>query len=43
MLRKEGPQGLIDRVRELERADTDRVYLRRGKTHDDATAVLVEL
>ncbi|MGW0786842.1 protein phosphatase 2C domain-containing protein [Streptomyces sp. NPDC002911] len=43
LLRKEGPQGLIDRVRELERADTDRVYLRRGKTHDDATAVLVEL
>lgn len=43
MLRKAGPQGLIDRVRELERADTDRTYLRHGKTHDDATAVLVEL
>ncbi|WP_405388650.1 protein phosphatase 2C domain-containing protein [Streptomyces sp. NBC_01102] len=43
LLRKAGPQGLIDRVRELERADTDRGYLRRGKTHDDATAVLVEL
>ncbi|MCX5416585.1 protein phosphatase 2C domain-containing protein [Streptomyces sp. NBC_00059] len=43
VLRKSGPQGLIDRVRELERADTERVYLRRGKTHDDATAVLVEL
>ncbi|MFE6041540.1 hypothetical protein [Streptomyces sp. NPDC056452] len=43
LLRKAGPQGLIDRVRELERADTDRVYLRRSKTHDDATAVLVEL
>lgn len=43
LLRKAGPQGLIDRVRELERADTDRTYLRRGKTHDDATAVLVEL
>ncbi|MFF9690170.1 hypothetical protein [Streptomyces sp. NPDC014623] len=43
VLRKEGPQGLIDRVRELERADTDRVHLRRSKTHDDATAVLVEL
>jgi len=42
MLRKVGPQGLIDRVRELERADTGRVFLRRGKTHDDATAVLVE-
>uniref|UniRef100_A0AAU3GSE3 Protein phosphatase 2C domain-containing protein n=1 Tax=Streptomyces sp. NBC_01401 TaxID=2903854 RepID=A0AAU3GSE3_9ACTN len=43
MLRKEGPQGLIDRVRVLERADTDRVHLWRGKTHDDATAVLVTL
>ncbi|MFI2778688.1 hypothetical protein [Streptomyces sp. ALB3] len=43
VLRKEGPQGLIDRVRALELADTGRVYLRRGKTHDDATAVLVEL
>lgn len=43
LLRKAGPQGLIARVRELERADTDRTYLRRGKTHDDATAVLVEL
>ncbi len=43
VLREEGPQGLIDRVRALERADTDRVYLRHGKTHDDATAVFVEL
>ncbi len=43
VLRKEGPQGLIDRVRELERADTGRTRLGRGKTHDDATAVLVEL
>ncbi|MFJ7057199.1 protein phosphatase 2C domain-containing protein [Streptomyces griseobrunneus] len=45
LLRKAGPQGLIDRVRELEEADaaTGRVRLRRGKTHDDATAVLVEL
>ncbi|QNE74969.1 hypothetical protein F0344_10385 [Streptomyces finlayi] len=42
LLRKAGPQGLIDRVRELERADTDRRFLRRSKTHDDATAVLVE-
>ncbi|WP_326679647.1 hypothetical protein [Streptomyces sp. NBC_01237] len=42
LLRKVGPQGLIDRVRELENADTDRAYLRRGKTHDDATAVFVE-
>ncbi|MEU8673423.1 hypothetical protein [Streptomyces sp. NPDC048560] len=42
LLRKTGPQGLIDRVRELERADTERRYLRRSKTHDDATAVFVE-
>ncbi|MGW8883984.1 hypothetical protein [Streptomyces sp. NPDC055749] len=42
LLRKTGPQGLIDRVRELERADTERTYLRRGKTHDDATAVFVQ-
>ncbi|GAA2946676.1 hypothetical protein ACYCCF_20535 [Streptomyces argenteolus] len=43
LLREAGPQGLIERVRELERADADRGYPRRGKTHDDATAVLVEL
>ncbi|MEU5714178.1 hypothetical protein AB0G71_00040 [Streptomyces sp. NPDC020403] len=43
LLRGTGAQGLIDRVRELERADTARTYLRRGKTHDDATAMLVEL
>ncbi|WP_274033275.1 protein phosphatase 2C domain-containing protein [Streptomyces sp. MMBL 11-1] len=45
LLRKAGPQGLIDRVRELEGADAaaGRVRLRRGKTHDDATALLVEL
>lgn len=45
LLRKTGPQGLIDRVRELEDSDAEagRVRLRRGKTHDDATALLVEL
>ncbi|MFH8478283.1 hypothetical protein [Streptomyces sp. NPDC018055] len=45
LVRKAGPQGLIDRVRELEDADAaaGRVRLRRGKTHDDATAVFVEL
>ncbi|NUV86900.1 hypothetical protein G6W61_11870 [Streptomyces sp. KAI-26] len=44
LLRKEGPRGLIDRVRELEEADAaaGRVRLRRAKTHDDATAVFVE-
>lgn len=43
LLRKAGPQGVIDRVRELEDADIDRTYLGRSKTHDDATAVYVEL
>ncbi|MEI7034640.1 hypothetical protein [Streptomyces pratensis] len=45
LLREEGPQGLIDRVRKLEAADAraGRARLGRGKTHDDATAVLVEL
>ncbi|WP_411080989.1 hypothetical protein [Streptomyces sp. cmx-18-6] len=45
LLRKAGPQGLIDRVRELEEADAaaGRVRLLGSKTHDDATAVLVEL
>ncbi|MFJ9636290.1 hypothetical protein [Streptomyces sp. NPDC101178] len=44
LLRKAGPRGLIDRVRELEAADAaaGRVRLRRRKTHDDATAVFVE-
>lgn len=43
VLREEGPQGLIDRVRALEDADTDRIRLRRAKTHDDATALYTEL
>ncbi|MEU9946775.1 hypothetical protein [Streptomyces sp. NPDC047939] len=43
VLHKEGPQGLIDRVRALEKADTDRTYLRRSKQHDDATAVYAQL
>ncbi|MFJ4898937.1 hypothetical protein [Streptomyces sp. NPDC088727] len=43
VLREEGPQGLIDRVRALEDADTDHIRLRRAKTHDDATAVYTEL
>ncbi|GAA3375511.1 protein phosphatase 2C domain-containing protein [Streptomyces sannanensis] len=42
MLRKEGPQALIDRVRALESADTGHA-VRRWKTHDDATAVYVEV
>jgi hypothetical protein len=43
VVRKEGGQALIDRVRALEHADTERVHLRRSKTHDDATVVFVEL
>ncbi|MGW1181299.1 hypothetical protein ACWD7Y_20075 [Streptomyces drozdowiczii] len=43
VLEKEGPQGLIDRVRALETADTEREHLRRSKTHDDATAVYARL
>jgi hypothetical protein len=43
-VRKEGPRALVDRVRELERADAqERRHLGRGKTHDDATVVLVDL
>ncbi len=42
LVRKEGPQELVDRVRALERADADRVLLGRSKTHDDATVVYVE-
>jgi hypothetical protein len=43
LLRKEGPQALVDRVRALESADTDRVFLRRSKTHDDAAVIYAEL
>ncbi|MFE7614184.1 hypothetical protein [Streptomyces sp. NPDC057496] len=43
VLRKEGAQGLIDRVRALEDGDTERTRLRRGKTHDDATALYAVL
>ncbi|MEV0254262.1 hypothetical protein AB0H82_08290 [Streptomyces sp. NPDC050732] len=43
LLRKEGPQHLIDRVRELERADPDRLAFPRGKRHDDAAVVYAEL
>lgn len=43
-VRKEGAGALVARVRELERGDAEeRVYLRRSKTHDDATVVYVEL
>jgi hypothetical protein len=43
-VRKEGAQALVDRVRELERADgAGRALLGGAKTHDDATVVHVEL
>lgn len=43
VVRKEGAQSLVDRVRTLERADAEtRARLRRSKTHDDATVVFVE-
>jgi hypothetical protein len=43
-VRKEGARALVERVRELERADArERTRRRRGKTHDDATVVHVEL
>ncbi|MEU8981043.1 protein phosphatase 2C domain-containing protein [Streptomyces sp. NPDC048309] len=44
LVRKEGPQALVARVRALERADAkERLHLRRSKTHDDATVVYVEV
>ncbi|MET7570850.1 protein phosphatase 2C domain-containing protein [Streptomyces sp. NPDC005492] len=43
LVRKQGPSELVTRVRALERADEEtRTYLRRSKTHDDATVVYVE-
>ncbi|MFF8670729.1 protein phosphatase 2C domain-containing protein [Streptomyces sp. NPDC015242] len=41
LVRKEGPQALVDRVRALERADAAAPG-GRGKRHDDATVVYVE-
>ncbi|GGV25103.1 hypothetical protein GCM10010293_22860 [Streptomyces griseoflavus] len=43
LVRADGPRSLVDRVRALERADADGEAPRRGKTHDDATVVHVEL
>ena len=42
LVRKEGPQTLIDRVRAAESADPAGTAFARWKCHDDATAVLVE-
>ncbi|MFI5794671.1 hypothetical protein [Streptomyces sp. NPDC051677] len=45
LVRKEGAGALVERVRELERADdgAGRAFLGRAKTHDDATVVRVDL
>ncbi|MBO4257522.1 protein phosphatase 2C domain-containing protein [Streptomyces griseorubiginosus] len=44
LVREEGAQALVDRVRELERSDSElRGFLGRSKTHDDATVVHAEL
>ncbi|MCQ4208306.1 protein phosphatase 2C domain-containing protein [Streptomyces longispororuber] len=44
LVRKEGTEATLARVRSLELADAEsRTYLRRGKTHDDASLVYVEL
>jgi hypothetical protein len=42
VVRKEGPQALVDRVRTLERADPAATSPGRSKRHDDATVVFVE-
>ncbi|WP_190081972.1 protein phosphatase 2C domain-containing protein [Streptomyces longisporoflavus] len=43
LLRKDGPQRLVDRVRELERSDPEGTAHPRGKRHDDAAVVYAEL
>ncbi|MFE7118944.1 protein phosphatase 2C domain-containing protein [Streptomyces sp. NPDC057654] len=42
VLRKEGPEGLIDRVRAVEDADPGGAAFRRWKRHDDAAAAFIE-
>ncbi|HET9383463.1 MAG TPA: protein phosphatase 2C domain-containing protein [Streptomyces sp.] len=44
LVRKEGAGALLERVRELERADLERrAFLGRAKAHDDATVVYADL
>ncbi|MFJ6568495.1 protein phosphatase 2C domain-containing protein [Streptomyces sp. NPDC091292] len=43
IVRKEGTQSLIDRVRDLERSREGRAALGHSKPHDDAAAVYAEL
>ncbi|WP_069815885.1 protein phosphatase 2C domain-containing protein [Streptomyces sp. TP-A0874] len=42
LLLREGPAGLVGRVRTAERADADRTDFPRGKAQDDASAALIE-
>ncbi|MFI0260874.1 protein phosphatase 2C domain-containing protein [Streptomyces sp. NPDC017056] len=42
VVRKEGPQALVDRVRAAEAADPAGARFPRGKSRDDATVILVE-
>ncbi|MGW0840910.1 protein phosphatase 2C domain-containing protein [Streptomyces sp. NPDC002787] len=42
-VRRKGAGALVDRVRELERADAEREFLGRSKRHDDASVVFAEL
>lgn len=42
-LETEGPRGLIDRTRAMERTDPDAKRWPRSKRHDDATAALLQL
>ncbi|MEV0275205.1 hypothetical protein AB0I22_02295 [Streptomyces sp. NPDC050610] len=42
VLRKEGPDALIDRVRAVENTDPDGGAFRRWKRHDDAAAAFIE-
>ncbi|MEU8688463.1 protein phosphatase 2C domain-containing protein [Streptomyces sp. NPDC048665] len=44
LVAKDGARSLVERVRELETVDSEeRAFLRRSKTHDDATVVYAEL
>lgn len=43
LVRKEGAQALVDRVRALERSDAARAFPGGSKRHDDATVVYAEL
>lgn len=42
-IKRKGVKALVDKLRELENEDTAMVVLKRLKTHDDATAVYLEI